>query len=316
MKIPSLNQTQRRTAFALLAVAASMPLLATRSLAQGNEARHGAGEMSEHATMRASRTGLDGYCPVCVVEARKWEKGRPDIHSTFDNVTYYFPNQAIRAKFDANPQKYVPALNGDCIVCYEKAGKRIAGSVKHAAIHRDRLYLFPGEGEKQAFLKEPAAYEASDLAANGVCVVCLAKANKHVAGSPNHTVIHDGLRYQFPTAQEANVFRQSPQTFLEKGMMASKAEMQSVSSNAVQLVGRSGCAACEFGVTPLGAPEELGLAVVDASGRVTVVENAHEDYPQIYQDRFEGKQLSLEGKIVKSQGKIDWVQPTSLRVIH
>lgn len=305
----------RKIALAILAVALTT-LATTSTFAQSGTNRHADNVMKQQEMVKI---GLDGYCPVCVVEHRKWEKGNPAITSTFDGVSYQFPSQAIKAKFDANPQKYVPALNGDCIVCYEKLGKRVAGSVQHPALHNGRLYLFPGERERQAFLAEPEAFEDTDLAANGECVVCLAKANKHVPGSAEHTVLHNGLRYQFPSANEANAFRQSPNQFISQIGKLGKAQMMKAKDPAtrgVRLVGRSGCAACEFGITPLGAPDQLGLAVVGRDGRITVVEGAHKDYPQIYEDRFEGKQIAVEGKIVKTQGKINWLEPTSLQVIN
>lgn len=87
-------------------------------------------------------------------------------------------------------------------------------------------------------------------------------------------------------------------------------------SNGVRLVGRSGCAACEFGVTPLASPDELGLAVVGKDGSVTVIEDAHQNYPQIYEDRFQNKKLAVEGKILKTQGNISWLKPSSLTVIN
>src|SRR5215813_3380229 len=93
------------------------------------------------------RIGLDGYCPVCIIEARKWEKGSPAHQATYDRVTYYFPNDTIKQKFLANPAKYVPALGGDCVVCYAKLGKRVAGSIRHSTRHDNRLFLFPSEKE-------------------------------------------------------------------------------------------------------------------------------------------------------------------------
>ncbi|MEM7317095.1 MAG: hypothetical protein AAF497_28510, partial [Planctomycetota bacterium] len=166
-----------------------MPVVTSRRTAVLSLAMLALAATSHSPTVFADHTpshpelGLEGYCPVCIVSARKWEKGRPEINSTYDGTTYYFPNAAIKAKFDASPPMYIPALGGDCIVCYEKMGKRAPGNIRHAALHRGRLYLFPGDSQKQAFLANPTEYENSDLAAKGECVVCLAKAGKHVPGS-------------------------------------------------------------------------------------------------------------------------------------
>src|SRR5260370_4036970 len=95
------------------------------------------------------RIGLDGYCPVCILDAKKWEKGSSTYTAAYDGVTYYFPNDAIKQKFVANPAKYVPALGGDCVVCYAKLGKRVPGSIQHVARHEDRRFLFPSAKEQE-----------------------------------------------------------------------------------------------------------------------------------------------------------------------
>ncbi len=272
-------------------------------------------------SMMKTPVGLEGYCPVCIIDARKWEKGDPRIRSTFDGVAYYFPSSAIKAKFDRTPERYVPALNGDCIVCLEKAGKRVPGNIRHASLHNRRLYLFPSDKEKQMFGQNPKAYDNTDIGANGECIVCLVKANKHVPGSQQHTVFHNGLRYQFPSAREADMFRTNPEQFVSASMTMKdkpqemiKTRMLKESNKALTVSGRSGCAACEFGVTPVGSPDELGLAIVGRDGQITVVENAHKSYPQIYQDRFQGQTLVAQGEIVKQQGNITWLNPSSLRL--
>lgn len=309
----------RRNLFSMLAaVALVTPMTASISVGQGSMTKMAKPDsMMKHGDAMQTEVGLDGYCPVCVIMKKKWEKGNPNITSTFDGKTYYFPGESIKAMFDANPEKFVPALNGDCIVCYEKMGKRVPGSIQFPALFNERLFLFPSENEKNVFKADPAAFADTDLAVSGECIVCLAKMGKHVAGSPEHTVIHEGLRYQFPSNNEADMFRQSPGQFVSNASMKDSTSMNmNMSDQGVRLVGRSGCAACEFGVTPVSAPEELGLAVVGNDGSVTVIEGAHRNYPEIYRDRFQNKQIAVEGKIVKTQGKISWLEPSSLKVIN
>ncbi len=33
------------------------------------------------------RLGLDGYCPVCIVDGKKWVRGNPEFQTTYDGVT-------------------------------------------------------------------------------------------------------------------------------------------------------------------------------------------------------------------------------------
>ena len=119
----------------------------------------------------APQLGLEGYCPVCIIKARKWERGLETIQSIYDGKAYRFPSEQMKAVFEASPTKFVPALGGDCTVCYARSGKRMPGNIRHAALYRGRLFLFPGDGEKQAFTEDPTSYANIDLAAMGDCVV-------------------------------------------------------------------------------------------------------------------------------------------------
>ena len=65
------------------------------------------------------------------------------------------------------------------------------------------------------------------------------------------------------------------------------------------MTGKSGCAGCDHGVSPIGAPDELGLAVNAADGKVYVVENAHKLFPKVYEERFAGLPLEVSGKVLK-----------------
>ena len=62
--------------------------------------------------------------------------------------------------------------------------------------------------------------------------------------------------------------------------------------------------------------DELGLAIVGKDKQVTVVEDANKLYPEIYKARFQGKQVMAMGKVVKQQGKVTWIQPTSLKLAN
>ena len=163
--------------------------------------------------------------------------------------------------------------------------------------------------------------------------------NKHVAGSPDHPVIHDGLRYQFPSAREAMVFSDAPQDFLSSTMMKQEEMVQTGMKKAdtpkmkhedmsemktkkkdmskqVSISGQSACAGCEFGIKPLANPDQLGLAIKVSKNRVVIIENAHNLYPEIYADRFDGRTLKVQGRIVKTDGRFEWLQPSSVEVVN
>jgi YHS domain-containing protein len=266
-----------------------------------------------------TRVALDGYCPVCFVEAMKWEKGSADHKALYDGQTYYFPNDAIKQKFVANPAKYVPALGGDCIVCYTKLGKRVPGLTEHAVRYDNRMYLFPGVEQQQVFLKDAQSFADVDLAVKGDCAVCLDHQGKRVAGKAEFTEIHNGLRYRFPSAEIQAEFRRDPARY---SAVASKADNKSAmrsdrpaGKDLLTVTGKTGCAGCEHGVTPIQNPDELGLAVDLPNGKVVVVEQAHKLYPEVYKDRFAGQQVRVSGHVLKQDGQFTWIEPTSLSVV-
>ena len=149
---------------------------------------------------------LEGYCPVSLKTMNKWVKGSPSIQSVFDGYTYYFANQQGKQMFDDQPAKYVPVLGGDCAVSYVKMGKRVPGSIRHAALNGGRLFLFANAEGKQMFLADPKAYADADLAYGGKCVVCSLNMRQTVAGKPEFTVLHKGMRYLFPSADQRDEF--------------------------------------------------------------------------------------------------------------
>lgn len=95
-------------------------------------------------------------------------------------------------------------------------------------------------------------------------------------------------------------------------------QSSSATPTATQLVnieGKSGCAACDHGVVPMSAPDQLGLAVKAKNGTIYVVENAHKLYPKVYEARFEGLPLTVTGHVIKRDGKIAWIRPTRLKIL-
>lgn len=256
-----------------------------------------------------AKLGLEGYCPVCIVAMRKWVKGTAEHQVTYDGATYYFPGDGPKQKFLKDPARYVPALGGDCIACYAMAKKRIPGNIRFASSHKGRLFLFPSDKEKQVFMKNPAKFENVDLACNGNCSVCKVMANKEVPGTKQFTAIHDGFRYLFPSDRERQMFVKSPVKYSDKSLTSSKRVAM------LTIMGKTGCAACEHGVHPVGSPDELGLAVTAADGTIFVIEDAHSRWPAIYKSRFDGKSVKVSGTVIKREGKFAWVSPNDLTVL-
>ena len=314
------NNIARRlllTSFALVAMGALSTVSLAQSIGSGNK---NSGMAAKQAMAQQAELGLEGYCAVCVVEHGKWVKGKAEHSVTFDGVTYYFPSEEVKGMFQQKPAAYVPALGGDCTVCYAMAGKRMPGNIRFAAVSNKRLFLFPSDKERQAFWKSAEKYADVDLAADGNCIICKVKAGKDVAGDARFTAVHDGFRYQFPSDRELQMFVASPEKFVNADTTTSSSTTENTSSkmmktSAIQIQGRAGCAACEFGVTPINSPQELGFAVTAQDGRVFVIEDVHTRWPQLYKARFGGQPVTVSGEVIKTQGRFTWINPADIKTL-
>lgn len=126
--------------------------------------------------------GLQGYCPVCVVDMKKWMKGSQQFAVQHDGKTYLFPGEQQKQMFVSDPVKYTPVLGGDCVVALVEMGKRIPGSLQYAALHENRLFLFLNEKAKGMFVSNKGKYANADVALNGKCSVCRVEMNQDVDG--------------------------------------------------------------------------------------------------------------------------------------
>lgn len=81
-------------------------------------------------------------------------KGLPTIKSIYKNVTFRFVNAEHKALFDQNPEKYIPQYGGYCAngIVY---GIPWGGDVDMWMIKLDKLYIFGGQGSKDAFMLSP-----------------------------------------------------------------------------------------------------------------------------------------------------------------
>ncbi len=208
-----------RSVWATVVVAAVMAGNVPALFAQSGS-RNDAPRGSQHRSQPSAGSGqrvqqqaplaLEGYCPVSILEMRKWVKGDPAFSVVYDGRTYLFANAQGKQMFEANTAKYVPALGGDCAVALVEMGKRIPGNIRHASFHGGRLYLFSNENAHKMFRAEPAKYADADLAYGGNCVVCRVGMQQTVPGKPELAVVHKGLRYLFASDDQRNEFLANP----------------------------------------------------------------------------------------------------------
>lgn len=102
--------------------------------------------------------GMMGYCPVALKDQRELQPVRPEIQSRFGGKVYQFSTEEAREAFDANPRRYMPALNGFDVVRNSLGERQVSGSLQYAAWYRGRLYLFQSAQTLQMFVQAPTRF--------------------------------------------------------------------------------------------------------------------------------------------------------------
>ena len=187
----------------------------TQPMASQGSGMHSAASAGSQSHAMDSSVALSGYCPICVTDMKKWVKGSPEHQVAYDGKTYLFPDEKLKAQFAADPGKYVPAMGGDCTVCAVDSGQKVPGSVQFSSLYKNRLYLFPGQMQKEAFGKNPAKYANADVAMDGKCTVCRVDMNKDVEGKPEFTSFYGGKRYMFPGKEQQETFMANPAKYVQ-----------------------------------------------------------------------------------------------------
>lgn len=105
------------------------------------------------------------------------------------------------------------ALEGYCPVSLKTMNKWVKGSPSIQSVFDGHIYYFANAQGKQMFLADPKTYASADLAYGGNCVVCNVNMRQTVAGKPEFTVLHKGLRYLFPSAAQRDEFLANPEKY-------------------------------------------------------------------------------------------------------
>jgi len=109
--------------------------------------------------------GLDGYCPVTLVEQQKWVKGDPRWGAVHEGRTYLFTGPEQQQRFLAQFDKYAPVLSGYDPVQFVEKGSLVNGKRAHGVFYRDQIYLFVDESSLQQFWSAPERYALAVLTA-------------------------------------------------------------------------------------------------------------------------------------------------------
>ncbi len=108
--------------------------------------------------------GLDGFCPVTLLEKRAWKKGNVRWGIRHRGRTYLFAGQQELQRFWADPDRYSPALSGyDPVLLLEKS-QWISGNRQFGVFYRNpdtqrtHIYLFADAATRKQFETSPEDY--------------------------------------------------------------------------------------------------------------------------------------------------------------
>lgn len=99
-----------------------------------------------------------GHCLVSMVEDRNLRRGDVRFASRYRGKTLLFQSNEKRRKFEANPAKYWPMLDGNCPVARASRHRLQEGSARIPVIYRGRLWFFADREARRAFAASPARY--------------------------------------------------------------------------------------------------------------------------------------------------------------
>ena len=109
--------------------------------------------------------GLEGYCPVTLIDKGSWVEGRAQWGARHRGRTYLFAGAEQQKAFLADPDRYAPALSGDDPVLALDAGKCTPGQRRYGVTYQSRTYLFSSSETRDAFAANPQRYTAGALVA-------------------------------------------------------------------------------------------------------------------------------------------------------
>ena len=85
---------------------------------------------------------IKGYDPVAYFTQKKAVKGKKELTSTFEGVTYYFSSQSNKDLFLKSPSSYEPQYGGWCAYAMGSTGEKVEIDPETFKIVDGKLNLF------------------------------------------------------------------------------------------------------------------------------------------------------------------------------
>ncbi|GAB6167059.1 hypothetical protein JCM19992_30590 [Thermostilla marina] len=112
------------------------------------------------AAVLPATPGVDGYCPVELVENERWVLGDERWAVEHRGRTYLMSGPEQQQKFLANPDRYAPVLSGLDPVAFLDGRQSTAGVTEYCVVYDGRLYMFSSADHLARFRQNPSRYAA------------------------------------------------------------------------------------------------------------------------------------------------------------
>ncbi|QDU60061.1 Thiol:disulfide interchange protein DsbD [Planctomycetes bacterium Pan216] len=100
----------------------------------------------------------NGYCPVTLLEEELLKDGKGSLETTYEGAVYRFVTKAHRDRFNAEPDRYLPALGGHCPVCGHGTADGAKGDPETATIYLGRIWLLKNIECQRKFVEDVESY--------------------------------------------------------------------------------------------------------------------------------------------------------------
>ena len=102
--------------------------------------------------------GVGGYSPVALTDQRQWNKGSSEFVGSHEGVDYFLQSAEELARFNSNPERYIPKLHGCDLVELFTENRATAGVIEYGAFYNGQLFFFASLENRSRFENNPTWY--------------------------------------------------------------------------------------------------------------------------------------------------------------
>lgn len=123
-----------------------------------DDAEDGDQPVSALSVANVTGLGFGGFCLTSLLDDNKLRRGDARWTTLYREQTVCFHSEEHLRKFLANPDRYWPVANGQCLVSSQDSGLAALGDPRVGVIWRGKLWFFSDRATQQRFLHSPHHY--------------------------------------------------------------------------------------------------------------------------------------------------------------